>query len=57
MRQIFSAITHCHSLGIIHGDMKLSNLLVEASDSKKPVIKLIDFGHAREFFAPTFVLV
>ena len=40
MRQIFSAIKHCHAHEVVHRDLKPENILVTFNDS----IRLIDFG-------------
>jgi len=40
------AIQHAHQNGIIHRDVKLSNVLVASFDGK-PVPKVIDFGVAK----------
>jgi calcium-dependent protein kinase len=40
MHELFSAITHCHTYGIIHRDIKPENIMVTKSNH----IKLIDFG-------------
>jgi len=42
--QILSAISYCHSLGIIHQDIKTNNIMVSYDLS---FIKLIDFGICR----------
>lgn len=43
IRQILSAVFHCHSMNIVHRDLKPENLLLE---SKHPysLLKVIDFG-------------
>ena len=41
--QLLEAIRHCHSLGVVHRDIKLENILI-GQDGK---IKLSDFGMAR----------
>ena len=45
-RQICSAVHHAHQKGVIHRDLKPTNILVESHDGK-PVPKVIDFGLAK----------
>ena len=44
-KQILSAISHCHKLGICHRDLKPSNILLDSKENDAN-IKLIDFGIA-----------
>jgi serine/threonine protein kinase len=44
--QICSAVHHAHQKGVIHRDLKPTNILVESHDGK-PVPKVIDFGLAK----------
>jgi serine/threonine protein kinase len=46
-RQLVSAISHLHSLGIAHRDLKPENLLLDASGD----IKVVDFGLSNTFEA------
>ncbi|MFO0840669.1 MAG: serine/threonine-protein kinase [Phycisphaerae bacterium] len=46
MIQVCQAIQHAHQKGIIHRDVKPSNVLVSAPDGK-PTPKVIDFGVAK----------
>ncbi|CAK9780368.1 Pkinase-domain-containing protein [Cutaneotrichosporon oleaginosum] len=48
MRQLLSAVAHCHSLWILHRDLKTSNLLM----NNRGQIKVADFGLARKFGDP-----
>jgi len=44
--QVCSALQYAHQKGIIHQDLKPSNILVAPYDDK-PVPKVIDFGLAK----------
>jgi len=48
MKQIISAVVHCHAQNIVHRDLKPENILF---DSKKQSanVKVIDFGTSRRF--------
>ena len=54
---VCAAIQHAHQKGIIHRDVKPSNILVPLHDGK-PMVKVIDFGIAKaigmELTEPTF---
>jgi len=55
LRQLLSALGHCHARGVIHRDLKPGNLLVEAAGShfeSRPRLTLMDFGLARFFEQP-----
>lgn len=45
IRQLFSALEHCHASGIVHRDIKPENLLYAAKEPDETV-KLADFGLA-----------
>ncbi|KAK7324713.1 hypothetical protein VNO77_28502 [Canavalia gladiata] len=47
MKQLFSGLDHCHSNGVLHRDIKGSNLLIDNNG----VLKIADFGLAN-FFDP-----
>ena len=44
--QITEAIKYIHSIGIIHRDLNVANILVDATDPINPKIKLCDFGNS-----------
>jgi len=48
--QVCSGVTHAHQKGLIHRDLKPGNLLV-SEDSGEPIVKIIDFGIAKELDA------
>lgn len=47
MHQLLSGLQHCHERGILHRDIKGSNLLID----KNGVLKIADFGLAN-YYAP-----
>ena len=50
--ELCNAVRHAHLRGIIHGDLKPSNVLVERVDGR-PVCRLIDFGIRRDLHSTT----
>jgi serine/threonine protein kinase len=44
--QICDAVQHAHQKGIMHRDLKPTNVLV-ATENSKPLLKVIDFGIAK----------
>ena len=47
MHQLLSGLQHCHERGILHRDIKGSNLLID----KNGMLKIADFGLAN-YFSP-----
>ena len=45
--QVCRALEHAHDLGVVHCDIKPSNILIENKGDAQPQIKLTDFGLAR----------
>ena len=43
--QLLSAVSYCHSLGIVHRNIKPENLLL-SKDGPEAILKLIDFGNS-----------
>lgn len=46
VHQILGALAHAHARGIIHGDLKPSNVLVEEVPGEPPLVHMLDFGLA-----------
>ncbi|CAB9512262.1 MAP kinase-activated protein kinase 2 (Fragment) [Seminavis robusta] len=44
IRQILVCVNHCHAHGVIHSDIKMENILLDADDPKFERITLADFG-------------
>ncbi len=55
-RQVCDAVLHAHARGVIHGDLKPSNILI-VDGEKGPVAKVIDFGVARACSQATIELL
>jgi serine/threonine protein kinase len=46
LRQLLGALDQIHSAGVVHRDVKPANLLLEATGTGTPVLRLSDFGIA-----------
>jgi serine/threonine protein kinase/tetratricopeptide (TPR) repeat protein len=44
--QILGALAHAHSRGVVHGDLKPSNVIIEDGDGAPPMVHILDFGLA-----------
>lgn len=44
--QVLGALAHAHARGIVHGDLKPSNVLVEEVEAAPPLVHILDFGLA-----------
>ncbi len=47
LRQVLLGLQHAHSRGVIHRDLKLSNIMLVEMTGTENLIKLLDFGLAR----------
>jgi len=47
LRQLLLALLYCHEHGVIHGDVKPNNLVI---DDDRATLKLIDFGHSHAYW-------
>lgn len=48
LAQLASALEYVHSMKVIHRDLKTSNVLLVAQDDAPPLLKVADFGIARQ---------
>lgn len=48
LHQLASALARIHSSGVVHGDIKPANVLIDGLDSETAITKVIDFGIALE---------
>ncbi len=47
VRQILLGLAHAHSRGVIHRDLKLSNVMLVEMTGTEDLVKILDFGLAR----------
>ena len=52
MREICKAVLYLHDMNIAHRDVKPENLLYSLKDIKHGILKLTDFGFAKETSVP-----
>ena len=45
--QVLAALSHAHARGVVHGDLKPSNVVVEYDGRPEPRARLFDFGLAK----------
>jgi eukaryotic-like serine/threonine-protein kinase len=46
-KQLLSALSAAHALGIVHRDIKLDNLFLHNTGADRPILKVLDFGVAK----------
>ena len=52
VQQILAGIGAMHAAGVVHGDVKSDNIMVETRDDGSEVVHLVDFGLAHVQFSP-----
>ena len=46
-RQVFDAVQHAHTAGLVHRDLKPGNIMLAYSDKQGDIVKIVDFGIAK----------
>jgi serine/threonine protein kinase len=46
LERVLEALAHCHAHGVLHRDLKPTNVLFGAASDPRPGLKLVDFGIA-----------
>ncbi|KAJ3235906.1 hypothetical protein HDU81_011364 [Chytriomyces hyalinus] len=46
--QILTGVSYLHSIGIVHRDLKLENILLDSNESPTPNVVIADFGFASQ---------
>lgn len=49
IREVASALSFLHGIGLVHADLKPENLMLTSKNKDEATIKLVDFGCAGEF--------
>ena len=55
--QVCELLEEAHALGIVHRDIKPENLFLWSGAPKKPIIKVLDFGLAKQVSSPRALAV